>query len=59
MKFQNLNEFVIPLNFRERSRVYVQLWWLIQTFLFNSSPQFMYKWRAFCLGPLELRLAKV
>ena len=58
MKFQNLNEFVIPLNFRERSRVYVQLWWLIQTFLFNSSPQFMYKWRAFLLRAFGAKIGQ-
>jgi putative colanic acid biosynthesis acetyltransferase WcaF len=47
--YQNLKLFIQPSEFRGRSAGYVQLWWLIQALLFNTSPQFMYKWRVFLL----------
>ena len=47
--FQKLDEFHLPDDFRGRSSVMVQLWWLVQDTLFRWSPQFMYGWRRFLL----------
>lgn len=47
--YQRLDHFHLPPNFRERSAVMVQLWWLVQATLFAWSPQFMYGWRRFLL----------
>ena len=46
---QNLANFQLPKNFRWKSGIYVQLWWLIQESLFRLSPQFMFGWRRFLL----------
>lgn len=48
-KYQKLDEFVLPPNFRGRSALIVQLWWVAQSLLFATSPQFMYSWRNFLL----------
>src|SRR5271157_4561927 len=47
--FQNLNLFVLPDSFRGRSAIIVQLWWIVQFFFFNHSPQLLYGWRRFLL----------
>lgn len=49
MKYQNLNKFNLPDNFRGAGNFKVQCWWAIQSLLFNLSPQIMYKWRIFLL----------
>lgn len=46
---QRLDRFELPPNFRGRSGVWCQLWWLVQSCLFSTSPQFMYGWRRFLL----------
>jgi putative colanic acid biosynthesis acetyltransferase WcaF len=46
---QDLSKFLLPKNFRGKSIVYVQLWWLVSASLFRHSPQFAYRWRAFLL----------
>jgi putative colanic acid biosynthesis acetyltransferase WcaF len=43
--YQRLDEFRLPKGFRGRSGVTVQLWWLVQSTLFATSPQFLYGWR--------------
>jgi putative colanic acid biosynthesis acetyltransferase WcaF len=48
-KYQKLNSFSLPIDFRGRSVVMVQLWWLVQSTIFGMSPQFMYRWRCFLL----------
>ena len=47
--YQNLEKFSLPPQFRGRSAVVVQLWWLVEATLFAWSPQFMYGWRRFLL----------
>lgn len=47
--YQNLNTFSVPKNFRGKSKITVQLWWLIEKTLFAWSPQFLYSWRRFLL----------
>lgn len=46
---QDLSRFVLPSAFRGRGAFNVQLWWLIQSCFFSTSPQFMYGWRCFLL----------
>ena len=47
--YQKLERFLLPADFRGRSVIVVQLWWLVQATLFGMSPQFMYGWRCFLL----------
>lgn len=46
---QDLARFRLPPDFRGRSAVVVQLWWLVQGTLFALSPQFLYGWRRWLL----------
>ncbi|MFB9295894.1 putative colanic acid biosynthesis acetyltransferase [Persicitalea jodogahamensis] len=46
---QDLKRFSLPKDFRGRQGWYVQFWWIVQSLLFNPSPQFMYGWRRFLL----------
>ncbi len=55
---QNLSAFSIPENFRGRPGWYVQLWWIVQSLLFNPSPQFMYGWRRFLLRLFGAEIGK-
>jgi len=48
-KYQRMDQFKVPPGFRGRSKVYVQLWWLVQSTLFGLSPQPLYGWRSFLL----------
>jgi putative colanic acid biosynthesis acetyltransferase WcaF len=36
----------------------VQLWWVVQTLLFHSSPQFLYAWRVFLLRCFGAKIGK-
>lgn len=50
---QDLSKFRMPCNFRGRSAIYVQFWWLVQTLFFKPSPQFAYgfrRWLLRCFG---------
>jgi len=47
--YQDLSKFKLPVGFRGKSAVTVQLWWLVQATLFRWSPQFMFEWRNFLL----------
>lgn len=58
MQFQNLKNFKLPPDFRGRSAWFVQTWWLVQTLLFKTSPQFMYGWRRFLLRCFGARIGK-
>ena len=55
---QHLNKFTLPENFRGRSGVIVQLWWIVQALLFHTSPQFMYGWRRFLLRAFGAQVGK-
>jgi putative colanic acid biosynthesis acetyltransferase WcaF len=46
---QDLKSFRLPANFRGRSGLMVQLWWLVQATLFRGSPQVMYGFRRWLL----------
>jgi putative colanic acid biosynthesis acetyltransferase WcaF len=47
--YQKLNSFKLPENFRGRSKIIVQFWWIVQGSFFRFSPQFMYGWRRLIL----------
>lgn len=57
-KVQDLNSFSLPLEFRGRAGWYVQLWWIVQTLLFSTSPQFMYGWRRWILKIFGANIGK-
>ena len=49
MEYQDLGSFITPSDFRGRSKLTVQLWWIVQSTLFSWSPQVLYGWRRFLL----------
>lgn len=57
-QFQDLSRFVLPPNFRGRPAWFVQLWWIVQTLLFRSSPQVLYAWRAVLLRCFGAKIGK-
>jgi putative colanic acid biosynthesis acetyltransferase WcaF len=53
VRVQDLKSFKLPANFRGRSGLTVQLWWLVQATLFRGSPQLLYgfrRWLLRCFG---------
>jgi len=48
-KVQDLKNFRLPANFRGRSALAVQFWWLVQATLFRGSPQLLYGFRRWLL----------
>jgi putative colanic acid biosynthesis acetyltransferase WcaF len=46
---QNLNLYKTPKNFRGKSKIIVQLWWVVYALFFKPSPQFLYGFRRFLL----------
>ena len=55
---QNLEAYKTPKNFRGRSAITVQLWWIVQTMLFSTSPQIMFGWRRFLLRCFGAKIGK-
>jgi len=55
---QTLNKFKLPKNFRGRSTLVVQLWWMTDFFFFKLSPQVMYGWRRFLLRLFGAKIGK-
>lgn len=55
---QNLSQYQTPKDFRGRSKIKVQLWWLVYTLLFRPSPQIMYGWRRFLLRCFGAKIGK-
>ena len=58
MKYQNLNQYSTPKDFRGKSKLTVQLWWIVQATLFACSPQFLYGWRRFLLRSFGANIGK-
>jgi putative colanic acid biosynthesis acetyltransferase WcaF len=56
--YQRLDQFKLPPDFRGRSVVVVQLWWLVQSTFFAWSPQFLYGWRRFLLRLFGANIGK-
>lgn len=57
-EIQKLSVFQLPIGFRGRSALIVQLWWLIQATFFACSPQFMYCWRRWLLRLFGANIGK-
>ncbi|PWJ55983.1 putative colanic acid biosynthesis acetyltransferase WcaF [Dyadobacter jejuensis] len=57
-QYQDLENFKVPIHFRGRSAIVVQLWWIIQSTLFAWSPQFLYPWRRFLLRLFGAHIGK-
>lgn len=55
---QDLKSFRLPENFRGRSTLFVQLWWLVQATLFRCSPQIAYGWRRWLLRLFGAQIGK-
>ena len=55
---QNLSSFKLPPQFRGRPGWYVQLWWIVESLFFKTSPQFMYGWRRFLLRAFGASIGK-
>jgi len=58
LEYQDLNTYRTPKNFRGRSKLTVQLWWVVQALLFKTSPQFLYGWRRFLLRAFGAKIGK-
>ena len=58
MEYQDLSSFTVPDSFRGKSKITVQLWWVIQSTLFTWSPQFLYAWRVFLLRLFGAQIGK-
>ena len=57
-RYQQLEDFRVPSGFRGRSKICVELWWLVQATLFALSPQAMYSWRALLLRLFGARIGR-
>jgi putative colanic acid biosynthesis acetyltransferase WcaF len=58
MIYQDLNAFTVPKTFRGKSKMTVQLWWIVQSTLFAWSPQVLYGWRRFLLRLFGAKIGK-
>ena len=54
----NLSLHRIPKGFRGKSKLYIQLWWLVQAILIGLSPQAFYGWRRFWLRMFGASIGK-
>ena len=57
-RYQQLDTFVVPDGFRGRSKLIVQLWWIVQATAFAWSPQLFYGWRRWLLKCFGARIGK-
>ncbi len=57
-EYQDLSIFTVPDSFRGKSKLSVQLWWIIQDTIFCWSPQILYKWRVFLLRLFGAQIGK-
>lgn len=57
-RYQQMDRFRVPPGFRGRSKLFVQLWWIVQSTLFALSPQFTYGWRRWLLRLFGARIGK-
>lgn len=48
----------VPDGFRGKSKLYVQLWWLVQAIFISLSPQVFYGWRRFWLRMFGATIGK-
>lgn len=57
-QIQDLKRYKTPKNFRGKSKVIVQIWWLVQASFFKMSPQGFYGWRRFLLKCFGANIGK-
>ena len=55
---QNLDQYKTPEGFRGKSKLTVQLWWMVYALLFRPSPQVLYGWRRFLLRSFGAKIGK-
>ncbi|MFY0712110.1 putative colanic acid biosynthesis acetyltransferase [Seonamhaeicola sp. NFXS20] len=55
---QDLSKYKTPKHFRGKSKITVQLWWLVYALFFKSSPQILYGWRRFLLRSFGAQIGK-
>ena len=55
---QELKRFRIPKGFRGKTGIIVQLWWFVDFFFFQLSPQITYGWRRFILRLFGAEIGK-
>lgn len=55
---QNLDQYQTPKDFRGRSKITVQLWWIVYAVFFKLSPQVLYGWRRFLLRAFGAKIGK-
>jgi len=55
---QDLSTHRLPPNFRGRPAWFVQIWWLVQSLFFHTSPQVFYGWRRFLLRLFGAKIGK-
>lgn len=53
-----LKKFRVGRGFRGKNIAYVQLWRIVNTLFFRSSPQFLYGWRRFILRAFGAKIGK-
>jgi len=57
-KVQDLSLYKTPDGFRGKSKITVQLWWVVYTLFFRPSPQVLYGWRRFLLRCFGAKIGK-
>lgn len=57
-RYQRMDEFEVPRDFRGRSKFYVQTWWAVQASLFALSPQVLNGWRCWLLRLFGAKIGK-
>ena len=57
-KVQDLSLYRTPDGFRGKSKITVQLWWLVYALFFRPSPQVLYGWRRFLLRIFGAKIGK-
>lgn len=55
---QDLSLYKTPKDFRGKSKIFVQLWWIVYAVFFRLSPQFFYGWRRFLLRLFGANIGK-
>lgn len=55
---QDLSKYSTPNDFRGKSKIMVQLWWLVYALFFRTSPQVLYGWRRYLLRCFGAQIGK-
>lgn len=55
---QDLSKYKTPKAFRGKSKIVVQLWWIVYALFFKTSPQLLYGWRRFLLRSFGAKIGE-